>query len=342
MINHLRRWAFPVATVMSVGLFGGMLYIAGPGRVLSNIYRVGLWGFAAFFINSLLIVFLIAVGWGIILWAMGCEANIFHVFLGTLMGFSINFLTPSMYLGGEPVRIYYISRRYQIPTSQVMATVVLSKFQELSSLVGILFLGSIYVVFNENLSLIFKISIGAVDIAAGVVFLLIGRGLYSNGGVFRRPVDVFMKIGLFPAFFRRLRPKVEDMENLIHKALQRDRGAMAVAFIAHFMAIFLVVLKPAIFFWFLFGRHRLALGALLLVFTLSQLILASPLALGALGVLEGGQIGIFQLVGIDPSQSIAFTSFIRMADLIMVAAGLGLLSYFSLSQFMAWKEKPKL
>ena len=62
--------------------------------------------------------------------AEGIPATLNTAMLANLMGFPLDFMVPSAYLGGEPLKMIYIAHVCHVPPQRVLAAIIVAKFQE--------------------------------------------------------------------------------------------------------------------------------------------------------------------------------------------------------------------
>ena len=62
--------------------------------------------------------------------AEGIPATLNTAMLANLMGFPLDFMVPSTYLGGEPLKMIYIAHVCHVPPQRVLAAIIVAKFQE--------------------------------------------------------------------------------------------------------------------------------------------------------------------------------------------------------------------
>jgi len=97
-------------------------------------------------------------------------------------------------------------------------------------------------------------------------------------------------------------------------------GAFALFLMGHVAVLY----KPAAFFY-LGERVHLGIGALCLIFVITQMLLAFQLTPSGVGTLDGGLIGTFALMGMstakDAASCMAFLLCLRLWDAVLIGAG---------------------
>ena len=335
------RWKGPLALgvsiVIGLGILAVILYYVGWRRIVQEILALGWLGFFTLGINFLLTFFFWALTWRIILKSYGIDSPWWALLRALLSGFTVSYLTPSMYFGGEPVRVYILSKEIGLPQPRLYATVLVAKLLEAISLVLFVLLGVFHALFTEHLPRIQRESL-----LYGTIFL----SFWVVLGIFNFALNLYLGTRLLQGL-RRLPPwkgtlgkaleKVEEVEEEIHQAFCGSKLRFtALAFLASFIANSLIYLRPQIFFYF--SQERIfSFSNLSLLYALSVVLAAlfwiTP---GGIGIAEGGRIGIFALVGIGEAGAVAFSFALKAMELIFVATGVSLLMQFGL---LRWRKR---
>ncbi|MBC7098592.1 flippase-like domain-containing protein [Candidatus Bipolaricaulota bacterium] len=310
---------------VGVALLGGLIYISGPRLVFQEIKAVGAWGFVAVVANVLCSLLAWLVSWVILLHAAGIHPGWGSASTALVAGYAISYLTPSMYLGGEPVRAYLVAKKTGVPMAQVMATVVVERL--LAGLAILIFasLGGFFALVSPNLPLADKRTLG---IALGIMAVFLFLAIFSfarNYHWISRLIRLLAR--LLPGRGRLLEAaaKVAETEQEIYYAFTRRLGFTSLAFLFQILTVFFNYLRPQVFFYFtqktLFTATQLSLYFTLNAF-LTAFLWITP---GGMGVAEGGRMGIFSLLGIRPSGALAFSVLYRFAELVFVGGGIYLM-----------------
>jgi hypothetical protein len=335
------RWKGPLALVISIavglGILAAILYYVGWQGIVQEILALGWPGFLILGIDFLLTFFFWALTWRIILRSYEIDSPWRTVLRSLLSGYTVSYLTPSMYFGGEPVRVYILSKEIGLPQPRLYATVLVAKLLEAISLVLFALLGVFYALFAGNLPPVQRESL-----LYGTVFL----GFWVVLGVLNFTMNLKLGTRLLQGL-RRLLPwkgalskaleKVAEVEEEIHQAFRSFQLPFtALAFLTSFIANFLIYLRPQIFFYFAQGKV-FSFSSLSLLYALSVVLAAlfwiTP---GGIGIAEGGRIGIFALVGVGEAGAVAFSFALKAVELIFVALGISLLMEFGL---LRWRKR---
>ncbi len=321
MSNRRRLW-FLGLVISGAFLLGALIYVSGPRLVWQEVRAVGVWGFVAIVGNLLAVFVAWLLSWYVLLRSAGVRVP-WRTLAGALVsGFSVGYLTPSMYLGGEPVRAYAVANRAGVPMALVMATVVLERLLAGVALIGFATMGGAFVLASGELTRGDKQAVAA---GLGLISVLVFLGLASfvwDWRLLSRGLSALAS--RVPGRERLLRAaaRVAEMEREVHRALRFRLSHTLLAFALQLLLVLLNFLRPQVFFYFT-QRTLFSLGQLALYFTLN-VFLTTVLWLtpGGLGIAEGGRIGIFTLLGIRASGAVAFSVVYRFVELLIVGCGL--------------------
>ncbi|MEA1964379.1 MAG: lysylphosphatidylglycerol synthase transmembrane domain-containing protein [Candidatus Aerophobetes bacterium] len=319
------------------GIAGSILlvlifYFIGIQRVFFQVGEVGFLGASIFLLNAFVVFFIDAISWQVILKSYGYRLPFRDVLTAKLVGIAIGYLTPSMYIGGEPVRAYMTSKKHNLSITSVGATVIVNKFLELSAGLVFIYLGSIWVLMEYPLPWQLYLAILTMDILFGLGMGFIFVNFIYENKIFTSLVNFLGRAKPLSKIIRKIEPKVSEIEDEVFLAFNQHKRATIFAFFLNIIAGFLIFLKPVIFFYFL--RILLKLSQLSLLFALTHLLLAFQFTPAGVGIFEIGAVGIYKLVGIQANKALAYTLMNRISDSAEVgiaaflAADLGLKGIF--------------
>lgn len=320
------RWAgLALFMLGGLALFGALIYLSGPGQVLAEIVRMGALGFVTVVASVVGSILTWSLSWYALLRGAGIAAPWRRTVPPLLSGFAVSYLTPSMYIGGEPIRAYWVARDQEIPMARVMATVVVERILSGFSVLAFASIGAVFAVTSPQIPFADK---GAIGIALGTLGLLLVIALIPLTRNAHWLSGLLTWLARYLPGRRRLLRAAEhvtEMEDEIHRAFTLYRGYTLLAFVFQLLTIFLNYIRPQIFFHFT-QRTLFTFPQLSLYFTLSTFVNAFLwITPGGLGVTDGGRVAIFTLLGIPASGGVAFNVVYRFVDLVAVGIGVQLL-----------------
>lgn len=276
------------------------------------------WQIAVLLLVNLLIVLLFGVRWWLILRAQGYPISFLLASAYRLAGFGVSYFTPGPQFGGEPLQVYLVVRRDNVPSPAAAASVVIDRLLELSSNFAFLAFG-VAVLAGGGL---LDSRSGPTGMVLALALLLMPLGylfLLARGN---RPLSRVIK---------RLSGK---MHRLVHAADWIDSAeAEAVAFIkVHRFTFFIAVLLSGVVWAALVFEYLLAVRFLGLelgfrqvvsVMTAARLAVLLPLP-GGLGTLEAALVLVTQALGQGAAAGAGLSLLIRVRDILFGLSGLWL------------------
>jgi uncharacterized protein (TIRG00374 family) len=311
---------------LSAAILAAVARAVGVEETLEAVRQAG---FAAFVVAAALtplILLLLTSAWAALTRAVHRGVRFRSLFEGMVVGMAGNMLTPSTYLGGEPLKVIYVGKATGNPYHQVAGTVLLSKYLEALSFIlllgfsaavatasyrGVLFAGP-YLPAGVTLLLL----AGALLGVAAALWLALSRRWHPV----TRLVRGLARVPLLSRIFTPLGDRAKAMEDQVGRVFCEERRAARLAFGSFLLAHGTMFVKPGIFF-LLGSRIGVGLPELCLIFVAQQALLAVQLTPGGVGILDGGLIGMFALMGLDEAQAAAYLLCVRFTDALIVGAG---------------------
>lgn len=231
--------------------------------------------------------YLWAVSWSFLLVDKAKCPSMLRLFLVRLGGESLNQLTPTASLGGEPFKAVCL-HSYGIAWQEATASLVVHKAIMVVSLVLyiVLSLATIPFVFpgiSSHLALI--CCLGTILLAtAGTAFVVVQR---------RKPctslIRVLHRLGLCPAFLGAREAELATLDIALSDFYREHAGAGLMALLVFFIGWLLHAVEVYLIFWVL--GHPIGFGLALCLDGLSQLIAGLGFMIPAsIGVQDGGNI----------------------------------------------------
>ena len=322
-------------------LLGYLIGELGTDAVLESLYRVK-W--------LLLLILVPSCIWHLsntVAWSFAFPPDAFKPKLRSLLGAklageAVNQLTPFANLGGEPLKAYLL--KYKTPGPLGMASVVIDKTAQL--VVGLVFTiaGLIYLFYHHDLSrfvpVSYKLTLVSMVVASALALWF-----------FSRKQD-----RLFTSLFRLLRGfgiRTQLIEKNMGRAERVDTS------ISYFYRVHKKRFLQALFFqslgWFMGICETYVIvtildtginfGFCVLLSSLTSIINALFFFLPSnIGVMEGGQVFLFTMLGLDPGLGLSMGLLRRLRRVFWTVVGWFLLSHLTRvvveTQMTAKKTEP--
>lgn len=278
------------------------------------------------FIVNAAILLLFGSRWWLIVRALGYRVSYVELAQYRLAGFGISYFTPGPQFGGEPLQVYLLNKRHQIPTETALASVSLDKILELLANFTFLGLGILLVVWQ---GVFFQqVSGMLIFVSAGIVAMLIGYLLAMLLG--KTPLTwIFGRLPLLRQdvpFLNNFRQTLLDAESQVGIFCRQKPEIILQASLLSAL-IWLAMLGEYALVLRFFGVDTSLLTVLAMI-VFARLAFLTPLP-GGLGALEAGQVYAMQALGFDPVLGVSISLFIRVRDSLFGLLGLWLGSLYN-------------
>ena len=302
-----------------------LLYFALRNAPLAEIWAVVLqlrpWQIAALAAVNICIYFLITLRWWIILRAGNKAVPFFPLVLVRMAVFGISYFTLGPQVGGEPLQVFYLQRKYGMTYTRATSTVIMDKLLEFLANFFLLVLGLTAVIQADILStnasrpFVSLLPMAAILLWPFVHIALMVRGVYPIGALLRAAFSRFR----IPKWIR----FIIASERMAGVFCQRHPGALWMAAAASVLAGAGMIGEYLLITSFL-GIH-IQTWQTIAAWTTSWLAFLVPVP-GGLGSLEASQVFTLGAFGISAAVAIGVTLLIRARDLLIGGVGLLLAS----------------
>ena len=299
-------------------LLAALLYFALRNAPLAEIWNalknLQLWQILALLGMNVIIYMLITLRWWLIVRAEKKAISFFPLLAIRLSVFGISYFTLGPQVGGEPLQVLYLERKYGMTYTRATSTVVMDKLLE--------FLAN-FVLLSVGLTAIFQAGILSTNDGSsiislfGLVILLLWPTIHI----------ILMYNGKYPisAFLRKFSNNksvrfIAASERMAGTFCRRHLSSLVAAIFVSVLAALCMVSEFFLITSFL-GIH-LSFWQTIAAWTAGWLAFLVPVP-GGLGALEASQVFALGAFGISAASAIGVTLLIRARDLLI--GGLGLL-----------------
>ncbi|ACJ17121.1 hypothetical membrane protein, conserved [Thermococcus onnurineus NA1] len=263
-------------------------------------------------------VFIWALRWRVLLKSLGINAP-FKAILGAIfVGIFVNNVTPGARGGGEPIRMYYLSKRSNGAYGPVFATVMADRILDLIPVVIMLMTSTIYVYLLGSRSLTIMLLILDFLLALLIVITL---AILLNERRTKKILYWFFNL------VSRIMPKRAQKydEKFIHnievsvpkfqegfRLLLKDKKTFFLALAYSFVFWFLTILRA--YFIFLSINYPIGLMDVMVVQMISIVVGLLSIIPGGAGFIEAINSGVYVLLGIDKNFAVTATLIERVVS----------------------------
>jgi uncharacterized protein (TIRG00374 family) len=332
---------FAFTLLLGVGLFVFFINrFGGFEKALNAVAAVGWTGVVGFILLASGTLVFPGLGWWILMRSEGMKVPLWTTLKANFMGFPINFIAPSMYLGAEPLKTFYVAHATGETKRKILATIVVSKFQEMGALLITMVIAAAIAIwridFPEKERALVVSGVGTVLVLLAL-FLLAVYGFVTNRQPTVKVINLLARFGRKKKFGRwrrrmaRLRTRAEEMEHLIHIAFTKRWKTFVLAQAVTTLSALSVMVRPWVFFFFSARHEVVSFAKLSAIYITTNLINMLPHTPGALGVMEGGMGFLFTMLGVGvPGDSMAYQMVGRTADIVLIVFGAWLIFHYNL------------
>jgi uncharacterized protein (TIRG00374 family) len=334
-----RRLLYVLSILLGIAGFAAIPFIVGLQEVLRSIGEVGWRCIVIFVVNASGTLIMPAVGWWLLMRAEGMAVSLSTAVRAALMGFPLDFIVPSVYLGGEPLKTVYVAHVCHLPGQRVLATIIMAKFQEFGGLIfGMVVAAALFIWHTDSLPT--RSAILLMGVLSGLTGLF-GLTLYAFASHLQpigRLIDCLARCRFLRARMARLRSPVAEMETLISTTLTTRLRVFLLAQCITCLPVVSLFIRPWIFFQAL-PDTRVGFDQLCVIFVLTNLVHALTLVPGGLGWFEATMAAYASAVGIGDAKGAAFALVSRIADLALLMLGGWLIVHAGLTQLARGQAK---
>jgi putative membrane protein len=305
--------------VLGFALLGVLIYQAGPRELAEHVRVLGWWAPVIFLPYAFSSAF-DAAGWRATF--VSFRPPLWLLYLTRLIGEAMNSITPTAYLGGEPVKAFVL-QRFGVPLTEGTTSVILAKTALTVAQIAFVIVGAALFVFRGDagvamLPLLAALTLAGIGVAV-VLVLLQRRGL----------------VAFIARFVHRLMPRASLAQRLVQRAPEIDErlrsfygarpraAAESVAF--HFVGW--VTGAAEVYAIMALIGYPVSLGDAIVIEALAQPTrLAGIFIPGTLGVQEAGGMVIFRMLGLAPELGLALMLLKRVREIGFNVLGLLLLT----------------
>ncbi len=302
-------------------VFGYLVLRIGPGQLLADAAHTG-WMFVPIFLLYGVVYLLNAGAWQLIMAGEPAHPPFWRTCAITVSGFSLNFLTPMVNVGGEPFKIAAVAPWLGIrrAAGTVVIYQMLHTFGMLLSFLTAVLLGALLLPPTPAV----RASLAAAFAVLLALALLLLTG--HQRGMLERSLNVLHRLPLLDRLARRLEPKRatlalmdEQITEFYHRDPRRFLQVLALEYLSRCLFMVEYLLIPlSVGLHIGYGRAYVIGG---LSHVIQNVLFFVPFELGAK---EGSLYFLFQLLGLDPALGVYTAIVSRLRDVAWIGLGVAL------------------
>jgi putative membrane protein len=307
-----------VLTAFGLALLAALIYQAGPRRLATHLAALGPWAPIIFVPYALAAAF-DAAGWRATF--VLPRPSFWLLYVVRLIGEALNSVTPTAYVGGEPIKAYVLNR-FGVPLTEGATSVILAKMALTIAQIAFVILGiALFFAGRGMTPRELALLAAAAALGFGIVALLIvwqSRGLVTGVVRFARR--------LFPRarFLARVAERAPTIDEKL-RSFYADRPGAAFASVLLHLIGWVVGAAEVYAIMSLIG-HPVSWHDAVVIEALAQPARLVGLVVPAtIGVQEAGGMLIFTVLGLAPELGLTLMLLKRLREIAYSLLGLALL-----------------
>ena len=316
----MRKHVLRISWVIGALLFALLIYKIGPRYIWENIKNLTWQKFLILFFLHFIFFLFRTMNWRIIYKKYEKNAHFGSLLAARISGDAISYLTPSAYLGGEPVRALMAT---QTSRGKSLASVIVDKTIEVLIIILMIIGGVIIAISRIQLPTHYKLIL--LGFVSGAFFFIIFIFIKQRQGFLNWIFSTLKKIKIKPKFIEKNREKIEEIDSDISKFYKSHKKTFLLVFFLY--AVEFLFLTAEIFVTLLFINAE---GATFLtgflIATLGSIVIIMPTVPASLGTYEITYVAVFVLLGLGADVAITLTLIRRIIGLSWSGVGLLLMT----------------
>ncbi|MCD6471329.1 flippase-like domain-containing protein [bacterium] len=296
----------------------------GLVNIVHQLVKLKYWQIVIIFLFSIFIFTITFFRWKLILETLiGYKIPYSSIIRAMFSGYTISYLTPIMYLGGEGFRIYILKKDRGIPLNKSLNSILIDRFADFSGSFVFLSLAGILLIFFRNSTW------GIFLLLLAVLVFLILYLLIKVIGLEKIFIFLIKSFRLDKINYKNKKIKiVEKIHFLIKEAKLFLRKSPKKFFLAVFLSFLVwIVSILQLKLLLLYLGYNLSIVKLLIIRVFAVLSTFVPIP-ASLGTFEGAYILSFKLFNIPSNIAIAASLILRIYHIVFVSLGIFILTHY--------------
>lgn len=312
----MKNKVLKLSLLLGLLLFAFLIYRIGIEQVYHHIRFITLPKFFFLVFINFLKWILFTYTWGIVISQYDGEISFLNLFAARMAGHSISYLTPSAYLGGEPVRAMLVKG---LDLRISAASVIVDKTIHVYTMILFIIIGVIIAI--ARLPLWRELKLVFITFLFGSVIFTAFVFIKQTQGFLMWIVRFLERIKIKIRFLARNKEKIKEIDRYISDFYKKHKKGFLIVFLLNCLAAIFWVGEFYITLLFM-QTKELTLMNSYLVLTLGNLSILIPSIPASLGTYEAAHVVIFVLVGLGAAAGLTLTIIRRIIALIWTGIGL--------------------
>lgn len=256
------------------------------------------------------------------------------VLIARLVGFSISYLTPVIFLGGQPFKAYVLKERTKSSIDKIVVSIILEEAVFLTVLFLFVVFGVVFLILKFDLpnslrNIVFGVTLFCLFIFCFFYYRIIKKS--SKGKGFFGFFIEALRLDRID-FIGNIKERIDRVETEVSNFFRHQRIKLVTISFLSIIELLFSIISYKLIINFLGGHFNLT--EVISINALINLIYFLPIP-AALGSFEWSQAIIFNIFGMTLETGIAFSLIVRIINLILVAFGIIFLLHFEVKILLA-------
>jgi putative membrane protein len=310
------QWALMALGVL---LLAVLVYQAGPRRLADHLRALGWWAPMIFVPYAIASAF-DAAGWRATF--VRTRPSLGLLYVVRLIGEAVNNVTPTAYIGGEPVKVYLL-QRFAVPLAPATSSVILAKTALTIAQIAFVILGVGLFFVHRGVTWMTVPVLAAMLVGGVLVSLLLVR--WQRRGLVASMATLFARMFPRAHLTGRLQARATEIDAQLRAFYEAAHGAAVASVLLHLLG-WIAGAAEVYAIMALIG-HPVSWTEAVVVEALAQPTRVLGIVVPAtLGVQEAGGMLIFTLLGLPPDLGLALMLLKRVREIGYSVFGLALLA----------------
>lgn len=276
-------------------IFISVFYFIGLENIVYQLSKLNLFYYSLAVICIFLTILSWAFKWDVFIKNGGYKVHLLSLLGNLSVGIAINNLTPVAKFGGEPVRIYLLKEKDDIPTRVGSATVLAELTIEFILSVLFVIISILLIALLGNTPLWLSLIL-VIFLALSIVGFVGIFGIYSRRKFISKMILWFTnKIKRVTPFREKILTWYREFQKAFRKGFKDKRSFFIALLFGILMKVFDIM--KFIFIFMALG-YPISIIQIFIALGVSVMLLSIPATPGSLGIWEGGMISALIFIGI--------------------------------------------
>lgn len=323
------------STFYIVSLFLGLILFvfsikqAGIGSILKSLSFFPTSSIVIVFLANFVAAILIStMRWKIVIEAQeNRKIEFSKVMIAKLAGFTMSYVTPSVMVGGEPIRVYMLKESAGLSWEKALATAIIDQTIYFFSLLLLMIIGFLFLADHFSLPRGITYGFWAIIVLGVIILYVFYKRVITKTagqeGFFMFMINTFRLNKI--RYIRNKEKSINNTERIISDFFRNKREAL--------FKVFLLAVAEVAAYLVVVGLLAMYLGAKVTVFSSISIFAIITLASfvpipGSLGSMEASITFIFDLLTLGGGNGFTFSLIFRLVNVLTVIAGFFAIVYF--------------